>query len=335
MLDRTQKNNRLTIALSVLSTTISNKSKQSMFDDNRVLETILPALLNELYGYSLRDLNREKYNHPAIDLGDHFKRKAVQITADGSKSKMVDTLAMLEKHNLHLQYNDITFLIISNDQKPTFQRQNYTIQIWNLGDIARDICNLPSDKFDPIYHYCENEFRNYFPNNNQSFFQPTVLPSKDPSLNISNFMKCSGFEEPDNYPIDDVRNGLIQLKEKLSTLNNDQRWFLFKIMNWSIQYNKPHIYEHCIAPYSYMVSGLSFQNEFAFESTAKSLESMNIANYEGEPTWHYKVPFFSIHHSYQVDDYNFFSGICMFLTDDYHEKKLSKIIVDCDFSEIN
>lgn len=228
MLDRTRKNDLLTTALSVLSTTITNKSKQGMFDDNRVLETILPTLLNEVYGYSLRDLNVEKHNYPAIDLGDLFKGKAVQITANGSKSKMVDTLDKLEKHKLNQDYKDITFLIISNDPKPTFQRQSYTIRIWNLGDIARDICNLPPDKFENIYHFCENHFRSYFPNNNQSFFQPTVQPSKDPSLKISNFMKCSGFEEPYETQMDIVRKGLILLKERLSTFNDDQRWFLFK-----------------------------------------------------------------------------------------------------------
>lgn len=58
MLTRTEQNDRLTIALSNLSTAITNKSKQSMLDDNRVIETILTSLLNELYGLNLVDLNR-------------------------------------------------------------------------------------------------------------------------------------------------------------------------------------------------------------------------------------------------------------------------------------
>lgn len=335
MLDRTQKNDQLTTALSVLSTTITNKSKQSMLDDNRVLETILPTLLNTLYGYSLVDLNIEKYNHPAIDLGDYFKGKAIQITADGSKSKMVDTITMLEKHNLHIQYKDITFLIISNSPKQSFERKGYVISVIDLGDIARDICSLPSDRFDAIYYFCENELRNYFPNNNQSFFQPTFVPSNDPNLDISNFMNCSGFQQSYDVSIDDMRNGLISLKEMLSGLNDDQRWFLFRIMDWSIKFNQNDIYECCIAPYHYMVSGLSYQNSFAFKSTAKSLESMNIAYYEDEPTWKFDFPHFGIHFSYQVEDYNFFSGICMFLSDNYHSDKLSKIIVNCDFSDID
>lgn len=53
MLDRTQKNDRLTQAFAVLSTTITNKSKQNMFDDHRVIENVLPYLLNEVYGYNL------------------------------------------------------------------------------------------------------------------------------------------------------------------------------------------------------------------------------------------------------------------------------------------
>ena len=335
MLTRTEQSHHLSTAFANLSTSITFKCQQGLFDDNHVMETILPTLLNHLYGLGLMNLNIVKHNHPAIDLGDSIMGKAVQVTADGSRSKMVDTLEMLEKHELDKTYKDITFLIISNDPKINFQRQGYSISVKNLGDIAKDIGLLPPEKFDVIYNFCENQFRYYFTNNTQSFFQPKVLPSKDPNIDISNYMKSNGFTQPYNVSIVDMRNGLILLKDTLSGLNDDQRWFIHKLMNYAINYKEDKWFEYCIAPYSYMVSGLQPNQYFMFKTTAQSLEAMKIAYYENEPTWKFDFPFFGLSSRTQIEEYNFFSGLCCFI----HEKGdlglLKKIIIDCDFSDIN
>lgn len=342
MLNRNSKNEQLTYAFSVLSTNITNLSMQSMLNDNRVIETLLPTLLNQLYGLSLVDLNLEKYNHPAIDLGDYFSGKAIQVTSDGSNEKMKKTIATLERHRLNENFKNITFLIISNDPKLTFQREGYTISIKNLGDIARDICSLSPEKFDPIFEYCKKEFSNFFPNQNlKSILEPTILPSVDPSQDISNFLDACGFEKPYNSYSVNVRNGLISLKNKLATLNNDQRWFLNRVMFWSILYN-PYIYETCFAPLSHVDPNASCEARLRVKQTYESLAAVNLAYYEGEPTSTSEVPHFGIYYNYNlVEDFNFFSGICMFLSKYYVQDgcfdstKLSKIIVDCNFSDIN
>ncbi|MCT9374826.1 SMEK domain-containing protein [Acinetobacter baumannii] len=335
MLTRNEQNDRLTIALSNLSTAITNKSKQSMLDDNRVIETILTSLLNELYGLNLVDLNRYRYNHPAIDLGDYFKGKAFQITADGSHSKMVETIAMLEKHELDKTFKDITFLIISNSPKQSFQRKGYIIKIMDLGDIARDICHQPQEIFDRLNHFCENQFRSYFPNNNQSIFQPVIQPSNDPCLDISNFMFRNGYNEPYDIPMDTVRNGLIALKNILTTLNDDQRWYIYKIMNYAIQQVPDRWFEYCIAPYSYMAAGLRYDQTYAFQTTAKSIDDMNLGYYECEGSHKFNFPFFALFFSANLDDFNFFGAICRFLAQNYNQQDLVNIVVNCDFSNIN
>lgn len=336
MLERTRQNDEITHALAALSTSISAKSKQMMFDDNRVMETILPTLLNELYGYSLRDLNLDRHNHPAIDLGDAFKGKAVQITSDGSKSKMVDTITMLEKHKLDLVYKDITFLIISNDEKQSYQKKGYEITIMNLNDVAKDICLLTPNEFEAIYNYCESQFRNYFPNNNQSIFQPITLPSKDPSENIDNFLACNGIDLSDDFykaTTSDVRDNLIELKDIISELNDDQRWFIFKIMNWSIKHNQNDLAEHCIAPLSHMTAGLNYRDRQRVKNTADSLDSIGLLIYN-ESSWKYDYPFYNINFQGSIEDFNIFCGICKFLLENKKHFNLKKIIVDCDFSFI-
>ena len=81
MLTRTEQSHRLGNALANLSTSITFKGQQGLFDDHHVMEVILPPLLNHLYSLGLINLNVLKHNHPAIDLGDSIMGKAIQVTA--------------------------------------------------------------------------------------------------------------------------------------------------------------------------------------------------------------------------------------------------------------
>lgn len=335
MLTRVEQNHHLTNALANFSTAITFKGQQGMFDEHHAMETILPTLLNQLYGLGLINLNLMKHNHPAIDLGDFFKGEAFQITADGSRSKMVDTIDMLEKHELDKTYKDITFLIISNHPKINFQRQGYSISVINLGDVARDICQLPTEVFDKIYKFCEDQFRKYFTNNTQSLFQPVVLPSKDPNLDISNFMTANGFEAPYSIPIDTVRSGLIDLKDILTTLEDDQRWYIYKIMNYSIKHKPDRWFEFCIAPYSHMVAGMNQIQRNILQTISESIGAVNLGYFQDEETYKFEFQHFGLYYSSNIDDFNLFGAICKFLSLDYNPKDLEKIVIHCDFSDIN
>ncbi|WP_214575133.1 SMEK domain-containing protein [Enterobacter roggenkampii] len=70
MLNRQVQNNNITFAFSLLSTVITFNSKQGLFDINKTLESVLIQILNKTYNLSLNNLNIEKHNHPAVDLGD-------------------------------------------------------------------------------------------------------------------------------------------------------------------------------------------------------------------------------------------------------------------------
>lgn len=341
MLDRTQKNDQLTTALTILSVQITNKGKQGMLDDNRVIEIILPKLLNDLYGYQLKDLNAVKYNHPAIDLGDPILGKAFQITSDGSKSKMVETIEMLEKHKLNDTYTDITFLIISNSPRQSFQKKGYTVSVKDLGDIAKDICLLPSEKFNEIFDYCKENFGDLFLNKIVKLTKPKSILAKDPNSNISKFLECNGFAPPfgDDFTALDMRNGLVALKEQLSQLNENQRWFIVKVLKYTLYFGTDPLNEFCIAPYHHIVDDTSDGLRDIVKHTFKSLECIKMANFDDE-AWNFDFPYFSVRYFNDVvEDYNFFSGICTFIKKEFKSDqmsdRLSKIIMDCDFSDIN
>lgn len=62
--------------------------------------------------------------------------------------------------------------------------------------------------------------------------------------------------------------------------------------------------------------------------------------YYDDECFHYDVPVYSVSYFNDVfDDYNFFSGICTFVKKEFEGKEMSvrlhKIIMDCDFSDIN
>ena len=116
MLATADKKTDLAFRFATLSAYVSLNSSLSLFDIHRNMETFFVTLLNMLYGWNLVDLNIEKANHPAIDLGDIDKGLAVQVTADGSTAKMNETKSKLEKHGLNETYKKIIFVIISDQQ---------------------------------------------------------------------------------------------------------------------------------------------------------------------------------------------------------------------------
>ncbi|HGV3493852.1 TPA: SMEK domain-containing protein [Klebsiella quasipneumoniae subsp. quasipneumoniae] len=336
MLERQQQNQRLTQALAVLSTHISYNSQQSMLDINRVMEVILPTLLNQIYGLMLIDLNVIKHNHPAIDLGDSVKRISIQITADGSKSKMVDTLDKFIAHNLNIQYDTIWFLIISNDVKCSFTRQGFDLKVINLSDIAKYICALPQPQFETIYAFCEQQFRTYFSDNNVSVLAPVISPSQDPCPTIDNFMIANGIDVHDGYTtatVADIRNDLIDLKTKLSGLNDDQRWFIYQVMNWSMLHDdRP---EYCAVPCSVIVSGKDMQGIRILHNTIDSLSSLRLAGFT-EESWKYDSNIYWVNfQTKNFEEFDYFSGITEFLKKTSNTGLLKRVVVDCDFSVIN
>lgn len=345
MLTRQAQNSKLTNAFAILSTNISYNSQQSMLDINKVMETILPDLLNHVYGLSLTNLNTITHNHPAIDLGDEISGLAVQVTSDGSKQKMVETISKYKKYELDKKYNEIWFLIISNDTKCSFQRSGFDIKIKNMSDLAKDICELPPSKFDRIFSFCQRQFSQYFSDNEQSFLAPTIVASRDPAQSISNFMKANNIDVNDSYTnvtVEEIREDLIILKDELSKLNEDQRWFIYQVMSWTL---KNHIctlknqswIERCVMPISVLESGKNFIEKEKLRLTVNSIDAHKLGGYD-EDNRSVDADAFYVYfmNKGKFEEFDYFAGIAEFLKQDSDiDNKLKRIIVDCDFSFIN
>ena len=268
MLATADKKTDLAFRFATLNAYVSLNSSLSLFDIHRNMETFFVTLLNMLYGWNLVDLNIEKANHPAIDLGDIDKGLAVQVTADGSTTKMKETISKLEKHGLNETYKIILFVIISAQQKRDIPPNAYEIRVINLIDILCDICNVVNkEKFNNIYEYCKSEIKSICDEtSSMSLFQPEIVHS-------TSVTSLNGFFKSNNIQFD--RDGLDwnghseqvyyadieALKNRLATLTENERWLIYHAISRSIiKFINYKSEDYCFLSHAWLVNRY-FANE--------------------------------------------------------------------------
>ena len=338
MLDRQRREYDITYVFSLLSTNITFNSQQSKLDINKVMETVLAGLLNKIFKTNLINLNVIKHNHPAIDLGDAAVGEAFQVTSDGSKDKFESTIDMFKKHNLDTTYKKITFLIISNDQKINFTRAPFNIVINNLSDIAKKICELETDRFVEVYTYCESNFSVYFPRNNRSILEPTMRLSVDPSPSISNFLNANCISEAEEHikcTENDMRNQLINLKDKLSEMGTNQRYFIFNVMKWAMGNVQEKWVERCYIPRVVLENSFDNADKNAVHDICESLFHIGFACYEEYISAVESDGFYVYFNNEIPEEFDYLAGIVNYLKMNDKKENLRNIVVDLDFSFID
>lgn len=332
-IERNQK--ALTHAFANLSTTISFQNMQSFFDTNHSMESALTTLLNKLFRLSLINLNTIKHNHPAIDLGDSFSRIAVQVTSDGSNSKFNETLDLYTKHSLDSQYDEVWFLIISNFPKGSISRKGLKTKVMNLGDLAKLICEKDEATFNQLFEYCKEQFSTYFSNDYMTNpLEVKPLSSTDLSSDISNFIKCNKLDvdiKEDYTTLSAIKSDLQNLKEVLASMNDGQRWFIFRVLSEAKE--KDDISGYCI-PLSVLENGLRHEHKQEVYSVFKSLEHKNMAWY-AEEDYRLEPNSLGVCFKGSIEDFDYFSAILEYLISVGRISDLKKIIIERDFSCIN
>lgn len=355
MLERKQKNDELVFAFSLLSTMITFNSKQGMFDLNKSMEDFVIEILNITEGLNLVNLNIQKYNHPAIDLGDKSAGVAYQITSDSSSEKVRHTVEMLVKHKLHHTYKDLRILIISNDYKgkdsftaqPKISGSNFSdVTVLDLSSVVKKISNLSLVKFQQVYDYCRKEMSVYFPGNYTPLLKLTSRPGHDPADSISHFLRINHMlsgEPGDHITPEIIRNDLIVLKQKLSELNDDQRRFIFRAIHHTLSRKDYHFRFDMTVPKSVISNGKNANDRQLIREVVHSLISLGLAKETDDDQLY--DPMDAEYSVFYTDgylkDFEYFSFIARYL----HENDkiaaqdkvaaLESIIVECDFSLIH
>jgi WD40 repeat protein/energy-coupling factor transporter ATP-binding protein EcfA2 len=151
---------------------IGTNNAFGFLDINRVSEDICAQLLNKIYGYDLRNLNYEKRDYPAIDLGDEKNKIAFQITARYDRENIKGCLKKFKDKESEKYSKGIRFLIldkkkpkITKIQKnnfigiyPHFKPSEHIITLFNLIKDIFKLYDKHPDQFREIRNFLEKEF---------------------------------------------------------------------------------------------------------------------------------------------------------------------------------
>lgn len=155
------------------------------YDINRISEGTSAKLLNLLFGYALKDLNKIKPNYPGIDLGDQSAGIAFQVTSQASATKIMHSLQIFaEKDYVKAFPNGIRFFIIGNGKRPVIKAKllepykeifDPKSGVFLPGDLIKFIEVLyynDPEKFALIKQFLRQEF-------DPAVANKTILPLKD------------------------------------------------------------------------------------------------------------------------------------------------------------
>lgn len=95
--------------LNVLSYRVKNRGKINLLDLNIYSETFFAELMNQLFGYDLRNINVEKQNTEGIDLVDDKNKVIIQVSATCSKQKIENSLSK----KIFKDYPDFRFKFVA------------------------------------------------------------------------------------------------------------------------------------------------------------------------------------------------------------------------------
>src|SRR6266478_3822392 len=98
--------------LNTLAGMVKARSRASLTDANRFLETIAARFFNALFGWDLVNLNAEQANYPAADLGDRGRRIAIQVTNEESSEKIRRTTTKAVEHKLGTDFDRLIIFFL-------------------------------------------------------------------------------------------------------------------------------------------------------------------------------------------------------------------------------
>lgn len=330
IIKRQQSLSSIAESLALYSNNIALQNGAGLFDSNKSAEDLFIKILNITYDLSLINLNTEKNNYPAIDLGDPNKRVSYQVTSESSTTKLKTTITKFKEHNLLKKYDELVFLILVNNVDRNPRDIDIKLKVIDLKTIMRDIGNLSEEKIYIIDQYLkENIIYSNSPANN--FIMPTVPQVDTNSINaesLINLLNFKGSDDLHRYLIKDLEALLF----KLSYLTYEQRQILYYLV-WRSKFsvNSAGYEEEDII---YMPSLELEQNIPGSDSYAKILINEGLVSYNDEYIPYgveYEVGVLEAHF-YGELEINLLSRIKRLCGNDID--KLSSVLIDCNFTNL-
>lgn len=107
--------------LTYIKSKVELDNQLGLYDINKLGENIFMHMLNDVYGWNLKNANLLQENFPAIDLIDEVNKIVIQITSTTNTKKLRDTIS---KFKALLEYSDYQLKIFYINNKPNFQQES-------------------------------------------------------------------------------------------------------------------------------------------------------------------------------------------------------------------
>ena len=177
-------------------------------------ENYFRDLFNELYNLRLENVNFESLNSECIDLADHSKKIAIQITTTRTKEKIVNTLNALKKP----EYKNYTILIfyLLDKSSPTTESIKELEATYNVS--MKDVLKDYTDVITEINNLAENRLleicKKFFSKESSKYTDHMAL-----DLAIKHLLKTA----PNKKKYYDDNFGSVEVNDKLQLNNINER----------------------------------------------------------------------------------------------------------------
>jgi hypothetical protein len=163
--------NRINELMARFVAQVKGATSMSRTDLNKVAETILIPLLNEIYGWNLQNANYSENdnNYPGIDLVDEAQGVSIQVTATPDLQKIKHTLEQFVKNSHYVKYPRLIIFILREKQNSYSEqsinqssegRFDFVSQrdIWDYRNILKEVANFQIDRTRKVQEILESNF---------------------------------------------------------------------------------------------------------------------------------------------------------------------------------
>jgi len=314
--------------LTYLVTYISTSNGAGLFDINRLSEDFFISILNTMYDLNLVNLNTEKPNYPAIDLGDRNRRVSVQVTSESNTTKLKTTLSKFRENSLINDYDELIFLVLSNNSTGRPTDKKITLKVVDPQAMMNKISQLVDEKIYTIESYFNENLT--YPNTsiNTSILPPIKAIDIDSinTVNMADFLHIKSCEEKS-----DLKEDLESLLVKLSVIQHELRELLFYIvLNSNLAFPERPNYGDPLYMFDYVLASSTPDSEIRTEILCQAglmYKSDKYRSYEFNGEYQYLNPYFS-----GKSEVNIFR--VMRIMYGQQPDRLYNILVGCDFSKL-
>jgi hypothetical protein len=129
------------------------------FDINKIVEDVYMHILNDVYGWDLKNANLLKENFPAIDLIDEENMIVIQVTSTTDATKLRSTIEKFEQLDDEYSIYDLKMFYIKD--KPKFSKaileEFDNIELLGIKDILHEV-KANVDVCDKLYETLQKIF---------------------------------------------------------------------------------------------------------------------------------------------------------------------------------